>query len=244
LQETGYQVLVVDAPVPQSEIQGEHLRQSMHREWCCDEFIQLYAYDLLSEDIVVHVDLDLAFYKPLDDLFDAILFDQNSQSGIAARRNIHQERHELDMPDQIDAFWTKDWTQVAPEKWPAGYQTGFIVARRDPAVLKEMLEVIREGNYTDGMPGKVVGSNCCCRRRRRCPCFGPRAHDYTHIPYRDVARRLCRILLRQDSARYRGGVEPVSVQPQGHGRAGSPPSQRSYEPAAGRGRLSQWLGAM
>jgi hypothetical protein len=144
-------LLVVDAPVQQAEIQGE--RKDIHRE---DEFIQLYAYNLLSEDIVVHVDLDLAFYKPLDDLFDALLFDQNSQTGIAARRNIHLERPELGMPDQIDAFWTKDWSQVAPGKRPAGYQAGFLVARRDPAVLEEMLEVIREGNHTDGMQGKLV----------------------------------------------------------------------------------------
>jgi hypothetical protein len=144
-------LLVVDAPVQQAEIQGE--RKDIHRE---DEFIQLYAYNLLSEDIVVHVDLDLAFYRPLDDLFDALLFDQNSQTGIAARRSIHLERPELGIPDQIDAFWTNDWSQVAPGKRPAGYQAGFLVARRDPAVLEEMLEVIREGNYTDGMQGKVV----------------------------------------------------------------------------------------
>jgi hypothetical protein len=152
LQETGFEVIVVDSPVQQSEIKGEHLRKYIHKEWCCgsDEFIKLYAYSLLPHDIVVHVDIDFAFYKPMDDLFDALRYGPETTLGQAARERIHLERPELGFPVTIDASLTKDWPQVAPNKWPAGYQAGFLVARRDPAVLEEMLEVIREGNYTGG----------------------------------------------------------------------------------------------
>jgi hypothetical protein len=76
LNETGFEVIVVDSPVQQSEIKGEHLRKYIHREWCCgsDEFIKLYAYSLLPHDIIVHVDIDFAFYKPMDNLFDALRY--------------------------------------------------------------------------------------------------------------------------------------------------------------------------
>lgn len=151
LQYAGFEIVSVDAPVQQSEIRGEHLRKYIHREWCCgsDEFIKLYAYNLPHE-IVVHVDIDFAFYKPMDDLFDAIRFEKDSPRGMAARNKLYLERPNETLPDKIDAFLTRDWPQVAPHKWPAGYQAGFLVARRDPNVLEEMLETIREGNYTDG----------------------------------------------------------------------------------------------
>jgi hypothetical protein len=67
LNQTGFEVIIVDPPVLQREIIGEYLNKKIHREWCCgaDEFIKLYAY-ALPEDIVVHVDIDFAFYKPMD----------------------------------------------------------------------------------------------------------------------------------------------------------------------------------
>lgn len=151
LKDAGFEIVVVESPVKQDEIQGEFLRKNIHREWCCgsDEFIKLFAYTL-PEEIVVHVDIDFAFYKPMDDLFDALRYDKSSSKGMAARSRILLERPERELPDKIDAFLTKDWPQVAPGKWPAGYQAGFIVARRDPIVFEEMLETIREGNYTSG----------------------------------------------------------------------------------------------
>jgi len=151
LHDVGFEVVVVDRPVQQSEIRGEDLRKNVHREWCCghDEFIKLYAYTL-PEKIIVHVDIDYAFYKPMDHLFDAILFDKDSEEGRKARQSLELERPGEKLPDEIGAFITRDWTQVAPEKFPPGYQAGFIVARRDPTIMDEMVEVIKEGNYTDG----------------------------------------------------------------------------------------------
>jgi hypothetical protein len=156
LSETGFVVKVVDPPVRQEEIRGDFLRKHIHKEFCCgvDEFIKLFAYSL-PEEIVVHVDIDFAFYKPMDDLFDAILYDNNTEEGKAARQRLLLERPTDELPDKIDAFFTRDWPQVAPNKFPAAYQAGFIVARRDPDVMREMTNVVREGNYTDGW-----GWNC------------------------------------------------------------------------------------
>jgi len=151
LQDVGFEVIIVDPPVQPSEIRGEHLRKKIHKEWCCgsDEFIKLHAYTL-PEEIIVHLDIDFAFYKPMDHLFDAILYDKDSIEGQKARQQIELERPGEKLPDKIGAFITRDWGQVAPEKFPPAYQAGFIVARRDPSVKDEMVEVIKEGNYTAG----------------------------------------------------------------------------------------------
>ena len=151
LAELGFEIRVVDPPVKKEEIRGEYLRKHIHRERCCgaDEFIKLEAYSL-PEDVIVHVDIDVAFYKPMDHLFDAILYDKDSAEGQAAREAIELERPGEKLPDKIGAFITRDWTQVVPGKWPPGYQAGFLVARRDPSIMPAMVEVVKEGNYTEG----------------------------------------------------------------------------------------------
>ena len=147
----------MDNPVQTEEIRGDFLRTTIHKEYCCgiDEFIKLYAYSL-PEEIIVHLDIDVAFYKPMDHLYDAILFDKDSPQGIAARQKIEKERKEDVLPEKIGAFITRDWGQVAPSKFPPGYQAGFLVARRDETILPEVIEIIKEGNYTEGL-GNDVG---------------------------------------------------------------------------------------
>jgi hypothetical protein len=151
LEKTGFEVVIVDPPLDKHDIQGDFLRNHIHKERCCghDEFIKLHAYKL-PEDIIVHVDIDFAFYKPMDHLFDAILHDKDTPIGKAARNAIELERPGEVLPDQIGAFLTRDWPQVIPGKWPPGYQAGFLVARRDPSVADEMVQVLKEGNYTEG----------------------------------------------------------------------------------------------
>jgi lipopolysaccharide biosynthesis glycosyltransferase len=151
LEKSGFEVVVVDPPFDKSEIKGDFLRTHIHKERCCghDEFIKLQAYKL-PEDVIVHVDIDFAFYKPMDHLFDAIIYEKDSSIGQAARKTLQLERPGDALPDKIGAFLTRDWPQVVPGKWPAGYQAGFLVARRDPSIAYEMVDVIKEGNYTDG----------------------------------------------------------------------------------------------
>ncbi len=151
LKKVGFEIVVVDPPVQPSEIKGEYLKKNIHREWCCghDEFIKLQAYTLPHE-IIVHLDIDFAFYKPMDNMFDAMLYDKDSREGKKARSLIELERPGERLPDKIGAFITRDWAQVAPGKFPPAYQAGFLVARHDPKVMPEMLDIIREGNYTEG----------------------------------------------------------------------------------------------
>jgi len=151
LKKVGFEIIIVDPPVETKEIKGKFLRENIHKERCCghDEFIKLYAYTL-PEEIIVHTDLDFTFFKPMDHLFDAIHFSKDSPEGKVARNIIELERPGEELPDKIGAFLTRDWTQVARGKWPPGFQAGFLVARRDPSVMDDLVKIIKEGNYSEG----------------------------------------------------------------------------------------------
>lgn len=152
LKEAGFTVLVRDPPVKREEIQGEFLRKNIRSEWCCgeDEFIKLHAYKIEEVPIVVHVDMDFIFQKPMDDLFDAMLFSKDSDIGQKARDQIPTEFPQTTKwPEHIDAFMTRDWPQVIPGR-KAGYQAGFLVAKPNAQVFDIVVDVIRKGDYVDG----------------------------------------------------------------------------------------------
>jgi len=153
LTDMGVNVVLVDPPVQTSEITNSFLRDHIKREKCCgaDEFIKLHAYTLPHE-IIVHVDIDFAFYKPMDHLFDSIWYSWNSTEGENSRRMLQLERPEEygNLPDQIGAFMTKTWVQVAPGKMPAGFQAGFLVTRRDPQSLEDMTKIIKNDTFVNG----------------------------------------------------------------------------------------------
>ena len=125
LEELGYEVLVVDPPLVENDIKGLFLRKNIRFEYCCGpaEFVKLYAF-LLPAEIIVHVDVDLLFNKPMDHLFDAILYDKDSQEGSEARSKLEVERYAktniTTLPKKIGAFITRDWAQVALGRWPSG----------------------------------------------------------------------------------------------------------------------------
>ena len=174
LQDAGYEIRIVDPPVTAKDIRGsDYLRKTIHKEVCCgaDEFIKLHAYNL-PEPVFVHVDMDFIFLKPLDDLFDAILSTDSSKTTLHPQEQ-KQKREEVMAripvdyswswnnetsiinnnhtfsPSTIDAFWTRDWPSTHPGRRGV-YQAGFIVARRDPTVIAEAVNVVKFTNYTEG----------------------------------------------------------------------------------------------
>ena len=150
LQNLGFELLVRNSPVQLSEMH-ETLRQPASTEWCCGEkeFVKLYAYTLLQHDLVVHVDMDFVFTQPLDDLYDALLYDANSPTGKAARAKIPLERPTDPWPATIEAFVTRDWGQVIPGR-KAGYQAGFAVLRPSLEIFEQVLQTIRTTEYVAG----------------------------------------------------------------------------------------------
>jgi hypothetical protein len=150
LKKAGFNIVIVESPVKPHEIKGQYLRENIEKEWCCgsDEFIKLYA-TTLPEPLVVHTDIDFVFLKPMDNLFDAILFPKESAEGRRARSNIPLERPDKPLPDVIDAFITRDWPQAIPGR-KSLYQAGFLVARRNPEMIQEAINIIRKGDFRSG----------------------------------------------------------------------------------------------
>jgi hypothetical protein len=129
LHDLGFEIILVDHPVRRDEMASEDQRQNIRNEFCCGEkeFIKLSAWTLPAE-LIVHLDIDFMFMKPMDHLFDAILYDKYSPEGTAAREKVMLEldtNYNATLPDKIGAFITRDWHQVAPNKWPPGCKFRF-----------------------------------------------------------------------------------------------------------------------
>jgi hypothetical protein len=127
------------------------------------ELIRLHAYNITQHPIVVHVDMDLFFTKPMDALFDAMLLSEEEGKGNhhdhhhIARSLIRREPEpfvrtdkDLPMPDRMDAFATRDYPQTWPGKAPC-FQAGLLVLRPSEQVLLEFLDIVKEGHYVPGM---------------------------------------------------------------------------------------------
>jgi len=149
LADAGFEIVMKDSPVAKKDIEGEFLRKHIHREWCCGEaeFIKLYAY-MLSEPVVVHMDMDFAIHQPMDDIFNVML-SNDPVTVQAAKSRIPLERPTDSWPERTDAFMTRDWPQVMPGR-KAGYQAGFLVVRPDKQVFDEIVAVIKKGDYVEG----------------------------------------------------------------------------------------------
>jgi hypothetical protein len=148
LADAGFELVVKRPPIEKQDIQSKYLRETIHKEVCCghDEFIKLYAY-LLEEPIVVHLDMDFIFHKPLDDLFDVMLLPNDNNDEPKSR--VHRERPNEPWPATVDAFLTRDWPLVKPGRI-AGFQAGFIVLRPSQTVFDEIVQVIKTAEYVEG----------------------------------------------------------------------------------------------
>jgi len=151
LSDLGYEVILKDSPVNIADIKGEYLRKNVHKEWCCgaDEFIKLYAYTINQHTIVVHTDIDFMYYQPMDDVYDAMLLPSDSVEGKISRTKIEMEYPNKEIPNNIQAYLTRDYHQVIPGR-KAAFQAGFIILKPSMDVFNEYLDTIREGNYVGG----------------------------------------------------------------------------------------------
>ena len=152
LDRLGYTSLIRPSPVLLDEITDGWYKSHVEGENCCGsaEFIKLYAYELTDHPVTVHWDLDVAILQPMDDLFDAILHNGDTEQGQAARSKLQIQHPERPLPNQIDAFFTRDITSSQPWEIRQGVQGGFLVARPNAQVLDQYKQFIRKGNYTAG----------------------------------------------------------------------------------------------
>ncbi|KAG7344636.1 hypothetical protein IV203_019032 [Nitzschia inconspicua] len=154
LSRLGYTSLVRPSPVVLEDIQPGWYKDHVEGENCCGsaEFIKLYAYTLDQHPIVVHWDLDVALFQPMDDLFDAMLFDKESIQGRQARQRLNVQHPHKPLPDTIDAYFTRDITSAQPWEIRQGVQGGFLVARPNQSQFDQYLQFIKRGNYVG--PGR------------------------------------------------------------------------------------------
>lgn len=162
LRRLGYITIIRPTPVNISAIPEDNwYRNHVENENCCGskEFIKLYAYTLTQHPVIVHWDLDVAVLKPMDDLFDAIIYDKDSPQGKAARAKLQIQRPWYQtLPDRIDAFFTRDITSSKPWEEHNAIQGGFLVARPSNENFEMYKQLIMEANYTPGRgPGTGWG---------------------------------------------------------------------------------------
>ena len=165
LKRLGYIPLVRTTPVNISDITtNDWYKNHVEGENCCGskEFIKLYAYTLTDYPVVVHWDLDVAVLKPMDDLFDAMIFDKDSDRGRRARERLHVQRKSRPLPDQIDAFYTRDVTSAQPWEKVQAIQGGFVVARPSMEHFEAYRSFILEANYTPGRGPKSGWGGMVC----------------------------------------------------------------------------------
>ena len=156
----GYTVVTVANPVEKSKIRSEPLQQFMGKEkgQTMKDYIQLQAHVVVKEDVMVVLELDTLVLKPLDPLFDAILNTSNT-----ARQQIHLEPSTTATAEattalppttshsRIDAFFVRDYPHTGYNRTPVVMVPGFWVARRDPTIVKQALDVIYKPNiYKQG----------------------------------------------------------------------------------------------
>ena len=154
LERVGYETIIRGTPIDRSKIKGDVYRENVESAVCCGskEFIKMYAYTLEQHPVVIHFDLDKIVLKPMDDIFDAMLFSKDSQIGSGARDRLDLEWEEEkgNLPNQIEAFFTRDYTSSWPWKKVAGVQGGLLVVKPSQHAFDEYMNIILEGNYTLG----------------------------------------------------------------------------------------------
>jgi len=143
----GYEVQIRVTPINVSDVQNEDYRMNIGKQSCCGEkeFIKLYSYMLLDYPVVVHLDLDSVILKPLDDLFDAMIDGPSSP----ARSRI-PVMFDLPMPDDVEAFFTRDYNMVNLGHKHPGMQGGFLVVKPNVEYFEEYRQIILEGNFVAG----------------------------------------------------------------------------------------------
>jgi hypothetical protein len=153
LHSLGYIPLIKPTPVNISAITtNDWYKSHVEGENCCGsaEFIKLYAYTLTDHPVSVHWDLDVAVLKPLDDLYDAIIYNADSDTGRQARARLQRQHPTSKLPDTIDAFFTRDVTSSTPWEQVHAVQGGFVVARPSHQTFQRYQDFIMEANYTPG----------------------------------------------------------------------------------------------
>ncbi|CAB9511683.1 expressed unknown protein [Seminavis robusta] len=159
LEAAGFTTIIRPPPVLEKDIQDNYLRKHIHKEVCCGvhEFVKLYAYQIPAP-IVVHLDIDFIFQKPLDALFDTML----GTADKTTRALVQREDPTAPWPTNIEAMITRDYHSTYPGR-NAGFQAGFWVLKPSQKHFDKLIDIIKTTNYVgdfspqNGWGGKGYG---------------------------------------------------------------------------------------
>jgi hypothetical protein len=151
LERLGYQVDIRETPVDVTQIKNNSdMVSRVTKSGCCGEkeFLKLYSFTLLDYPVVVHLDLDTAILRPLDDLFDVMLLPANATKHIPAAMWTPTVTH------PVNAFFSRDYPMINPGRQvkKIGMQGGFFVVRPDQRFFDEFCSIIMSGQFYPG-PG-------------------------------------------------------------------------------------------
>lgn len=165
-QRVGYEIIVKPSPVKKDQLYPD-VSTYFHSnvETRCNQlkdYTSLWAYTLTTHPIVVLVDVASYMIQPVDELYTAMLL--SKEDGMEARKQIAFHWKQMgqpnttladyfiartaDFPDQIDAFFTRDYTITSPQQGRdqrTGIMEGFIVIRPNVTHFDELTNMIRQG---------------------------------------------------------------------------------------------------
>lgn len=146
LEDAGFKIMIKDPPILASEIRGDYLKKNIQKEYCCGahEFVKLYAYQIPAP-VVVHLDIDFIFRKPMDAVFDLMLGATDER----IRAQVEREDPSAPWPSDIEAMITRDYHSTYPGR-KSGFQAGFWVLKPSQKHFDNLIAIIREGNYVGG----------------------------------------------------------------------------------------------
>jgi len=154
LEKLGYDIQVRPTPINTTDIRGD-LKKFVEEASCCGsaEFLKLYAYTLTHHPVVVHLDMDVAILKPMDDLYDSMI--DGPSSPARSRLPAMWIHNVTKLPRQIDAYFTRDYNMLSFSGYRKHFETsiqgGFMVVRPNTTVFQEYVDIILEGQYDAGV---------------------------------------------------------------------------------------------
>jgi hypothetical protein len=122
------------------------LRFAMEQKGCCGskEFLKLNVFSLTSHPIAVHLDTDTLLVKPMDELWDSMLLNEDPPpSSHLASIQHHYTGSSVVQRSSLDFLFTRDYHQQSqyslnPKHY--GVQGGFLVVRPNQTLLEELSE--------------------------------------------------------------------------------------------------------
>lgn len=148
----GYRVLVKSLPFRVEELlSGEKISEG---GGCCgiQEYLKLHAFNMIAYKIVVHLDVDVLLFKPLDNLYDILLNESARASTVV--KTIPSNQH---IPRDLEFLFVREYTQhnvrFPSNRTKNGVQGAFFIVKPSQERFNDIVRVLKETEYYGGNLG-------------------------------------------------------------------------------------------